>query len=219
MTAEKAPTILTRAGAEKLAARIRRNLAAADDDLLRAWEGEAWVPLGLESFGAFCELVTQDLLFVRLTVPQRRERILRLVEAGASQRDAALASGVSPATVNADVRWLEDTGQLQRPEQVRGSDGVLRPATVLRPVPAITSVDRCGLTLLMHEAWQRVDRAGDDGITCPELEKVARWRHGRTSSLLHRLERAGLVYRTGETREQYGTRHSVYRARPLTVAG
>jgi hypothetical protein len=216
MTAlEKAPTILTRTGAEKLRDRIRKNLAAADDDLLRAWEGRAWEALDLESFGAFCELVTADLLFVRLTVPQRRERVLRLVEAGASQRDAALASGVSAATVNADVAHLERTGQLTRPDQVRGSDGVLRPATVLRPELPQTNVDRCGLTLLMHEAWQRVDRTGEDGITCPELEKAARWRHGRTSSLLHRLERAGFVKRDGRTREQYGTRHSVYVALPL----
>jgi hypothetical protein len=215
MTAlEKAPTILTRAGAEKLAARIRRNLAAADDDLLRAWEGEAWVPLGLESFAEFCELATAGLEFVKLTVPARLERTLTLVQGGASIRDAAAASGVSPATTHADVQRLVRDGRLVRPEKVRGADGVLRPATVLPTTPQ-TNVDRCGLTLLMHEAWQRVDRTGEDGITCPELEKVARWRHGRTSSLLHRLERAGHVYRTGETREQYGTRHSVYRARPL----
>jgi hypothetical protein len=217
MTAlEKAPTILTRAGAEKLAARIRRNLAAADDDLLRAWEGRAWEALGLESFAEFCELATAGLEFVRLSVPARRERTLVLVQAGASQRDVAAATGVSPASVNADVKWLEDHGQLQRPERVRGADGVLRPATVLRPQPT-TSVDRCGLTLLMHEAWQRVERTGEQGITCPELERAARWRHGRTSSLLHRLERAGHVYRDGRTREHYGTQHSVYVARPLTL--
>jgi hypothetical protein len=214
---EKAPTILTRAGAEKLAARIRRNLAAADDDLLRAWEGCAWEPLGLESFAEFCELATAGLEFVRLSVPARLERTLVLVQGGASIRDAAAASGVSPATTHADVQRLVRDGRLQRPERVRGADGILRPATPLRAATPQTNVDRCGLTLLMHEAWQRVDRAGDDGITCPELERVARWRHGRTSSLLHRLERAGHVYRTGETREQYGTLHSVYRARPLAV--
>jgi DNA-binding IclR family transcriptional regulator len=49
------------------------------------------------------------------------------------------------------------------------------------------------------------------GMTCLELERKARWRHGRASSLLHRLERAGLVQRTGEFRDDYG----VYLALPL----
>lgn len=219
MTAlEKAPTILTRRGAELLRDRIRRNLRSVDDDLLRAWTGRAWEPLGLESFAAFCDMVTMDLEFVKLTVPARLERTLLLLNGGASIRDAAAASKVSPATTAADADKLAAQGRLQRPDKVRGADGVLRPATVLRAVPTTTSVDRCGLTLLMHEAWQRVERTGDDGITCPELERAARWRHGRASSLLHRLERAGFVYRDGSTREQYGTRHSVYRARPLTVA-
>lgn len=214
MTAEKAPTILTRVGAEKLTGRIRTLLDRADAELVRAWEGRVWEALDLPSWEAWCLESFPGLQVLRLSVPARRERTLQLVGAGASIRDAAVAAGVSPATTHADVTYLRGTGQLQQPEKVRGRDGVLRPATVAQPVQ--TSVDRCGLTLLMHEAWQRVERAGDEGITCPELERVARWRHGRASSLLFRLERAGLVVRDGRTREQYGTRHGVYVARPLT---
>ncbi len=213
---EKAPTILTRTGAVKLRDRIRRNLQTVDADLLRAWEGRAWEALGLESWAEFCDTITADLEFVRLRVPQRRERALVLLEGGASERDVAAACGVSPATAHTDVVHLVESGRLQRPELVRSADGALRPSTITRPEPApTTSVDRCGLTLLMHEAWQRVELGGDDGITCPELERATRWRHGRASSLLHRLERAGFVKRDGRTREKFGTRHSVYVALPL----
>jgi transposase len=212
MTAlEKAPTILTRAGALKLRDRIRRNLQAADDDLLRAWQGEAWVPLGLESFGAFCDMVTMDLEFVRLSVPVRRERVLQLVGAGASERDAAAACGVSPATIHADVVELQRDGRLVKPDMTRGADGVLRPATVERPAPQVNP-DRHGLTLLQHELWQRVDAAGEVGLTALELERRTRWRHGRVSALLHRLERRGAVVRD---REQVRDGYTAYVARPL----
>jgi hypothetical protein len=63
----------------------------------------------------------------------------------------------------------------------------------------------------MHEAWQRVAGCEDAGLTCLELERKARWRHGRASSLLNRLERCGLVFRDGRFRDGYG----VYLARPL----
>jgi hypothetical protein len=150
-------------------------------------------------------------VFVRLTVPARRERVLTLVEAGASERDVAAASGVSPATIHADVVDLVASGRLVKPERTRGADGVLRPATGVRPA-VVVNPDRHGLTLLMHEAYQRVDAAGDAGMTALELEKRTRWRHGRVSSLLHRLEKRGAVVRD---REQVRDGYTAYVALPL----
>lgn len=209
MSAEKAPTILTRAGAQRLVARIRKQALTLDADLLRAWEGRAWEALGLESWAEFCQQITVDLAFVRLTIPARESVVLTLIQGGASERDVAAAVGTSPATIHADVDRLVAGGRLTKPEKVRGADGVLRPATVA-PVESTTSVDRCGLTLLQHEAWQRLAAAGEQGLTCLELEKKARWRHGRTSGLLNRLERRGAAARPGAFRIAEGSSHAVY---------
>lgn len=215
MTAELATPLLTRDAAAQLTDRIRTLLERADTELVHAWEGRAWQALGFPSFADWCLESFPGLQVLRLGVPARRDRVLRLVESGASMRDTAAASGVSVGTIAADVKALEKDGRLVRPETVRGADGVHRPATAPRPVLVPVPVDRHGLTELMHDAWTHVQAAGLDGLTCPELEKVARWRHGRTSSLLHRLERAGHVVRDGQVRVQYGTRHAVYTARPL----
>jgi hypothetical protein len=143
--------------------------------------------------------------------------VLTLVQGGASERDVAAAVGTSPATIHADVQRLVDAGRLTKPEKVRGADGVLRPSSVA-PAEPTTSVERYGLTLLQHEAWQRLCAAGDAGLTCLELEKKARWRHGRTSGLLNRLERRGAAARQGAFRIAEGTSHAVYVALPLEQA-
>jgi DNA-binding IclR family transcriptional regulator len=131
---------------------------------------------------------------------------------GASERDIAAATGVSPASTHADLEALRERGELAgEPETTRSRDGRGRPARQQPATAAEAKVERHGLTILMHEAWQRVAGCEDAGMTCLELEKRARWRHGRASSLLNRLERTGLVQRTGQFREDYG----VYVARPL----
>jgi hypothetical protein len=211
---EKAPLILTKIGAQKLTDRIRQKLASADRDLAQAWQTRAWELLGFESWAAYCADLDRDLELVKLRPEARQEfaRGLRLV--GASERDIAAATGVSRGQAHADLQALRERGELAgEPTTTRGRDGRDRPAR--QPATgaesrAVAQTERRGLTILMHEAWQHVaDRPA--GMTCLELERKARWRHGRASSLLHRLERAGLVQRTGEFRDDYG----VYLALPL----
>lgn len=210
---ERAPTILTAAGARKLTASIARKLQDADGELLRAWEGRVWEALDLPDWSTWCAVSFPELQSVRLAVPTRQERakVLRLV--GASEREIAAATGVSPASTHADLTALRERGELDgEPATVRSGDNRERPARQpATEARAAAQVQRHGLTILMHEAWQRVDAAGETGLTCLELERRTRWRHGRASSLLNRLERAGLVRRDGRFRDGYGT----YLALPL----
>ncbi len=213
MTAvEKAPTILTRVGAEKLTARIAQKLDSADADLARAYEGRVWEALGLESWEAWVSTRLPDLVHIKLSVPARVERAVGLRLVGASERAIAAASGVSVGTAHSDLERARKAGQLQdEPATTTSRDGSVRPARQQPATAAEAKVERHGLTILMHEAWQRVAGCGDAGMTCWELERKARWRHGRASSLLHRLERAGYVRRDGRIREDHG----VYVAQPL----
>lgn len=208
---QKAPTILTRAGAEKITARIAQKLDSADQDLARAYEGRVWEALELESWEAWCAARLPQLQHLRLTVPVRVERAVELRLVGASERAIAAACGVSPGTAHTDLERARAAGQLeQEPDTVASLDSRRRPAR--QPATAAEAkVERHGLTILMHEAWQRVAGCEDAGMTCLELEKKARWRHGRASSLLHRLERAGYVRRVELFRDGYG----VYVAQPL----
>ena len=208
---QKAPLILTEIGARKLTDRIRQQLATADEDLARAYECSAHQLLGHATWAAYCAAEFPDLVHVKLAVPARQERVKALRLVGASERAIAAACGVSPALAHADLVELRERGELDDTDaKVTSLDGRERPAR--QPATAAEAkVERHGLTILMHEAWQRVAGCGDAGMTCLELEKKARWRHGRASSLLHRLERAGLVERDGTFRDGYGA----YLALPL----
>lgn len=208
----KAPLILTEAGARRLTDRIRQQLITVDADLASAFELNAHRLLGYATWSAYCAAEFPQLEQVTLRPQARLECVKALREVGASERAIAAAVRVSPAQAHADLVKLRERGELDDTgARVRSLDGRDRPAQTGTETRAAAQVERHGLTILMHEAWQRVDAAGDAGLTCLELERKARWRHGRASSLLHRLERAGLAVRDGRAREDYG----VYVSRPL----
>lgn len=208
----KAPLILTEAGARRLTERIRQQLATVDADLASAFELNAHRLLGYASWSAYCSAEFPQLEHVTLKAPARLECVKALREVGASERAIAAAVRVSPAQAHADLVELRERGELDDTDaKVRSLDGRDRPAQTGAETRAAAQVQRHGLTILMHEAWQRVAGCEDAGMTCLELERKTRWRHGRASSLLHRLERAGLVVRDGRMRDDYG----VYVARPL----
>lgn len=217
MPLEKAPTILTAAGARKLTTSIARKLEDADAELVRAFDGRIWEALDLPDWSTWVAVSFPDLQAIKLSVPARQERakVLRLV--GASERDIAAATGVSPASTHADLAALRGRGELAgEPTTTRSRDGRDRPARQPATTPReVAQQARGGLTILMSEAWQRVEQAGDAGLTALELERKTRWRHGRVSSLLHRLERRGAVVRD---REQVRDGYVAYIALPLDPA-
>jgi len=216
MHAEKAPLMLTEVGARRLTDRIRQQLATVDEDLARAWECGAWQLLGHDSWAAYCAAEFRDLTHVKLAVSARQERVKALRLVGASERAIASATGVSPAAVHADLVELRRRGELDDTEAtVTGLDGKRRDAT--QPATGMVArvqaqTERHGLTLLLFEAWQRLDAAGEVGLTALEMERKTRWRHGRVSSLLHRLEKCGAAVRD---REQVRDGYTAYRSLPL----
>jgi transposase len=214
----RAFTQLTRKGAELTLARVRRQLRTLDEDVARLYHGGAAELLGYGAgaagWKALCADLFADLEMLRPTPAARLERVAELRRQEMSQRGIADALGVSPAQVNADVRQLEERGE-QLPDNVVSLNGARRkargdrteeqqPATQL---PA--DLEHLQLTELMRTALEHVAGQLDAGLTCAELELETGWGHGRSSSLLYRLERAGLVHRPGVFRGP----HSAYVAR------
>jgi hypothetical protein len=214
---QKAPTILTRAGAEKITARIAQKLDSADADLARAYVGRVWEALDLPDWDAWVATRLPQLDHLKLSIPVRLERVKELRLVGASERAIAAACGVSPASTHADLERLRADGQLpDEPGTVTSLDGRRRPSQ--QPATAAEAreaaqIERHGLTLLLMECYQRIEQAGDAGLTALELERKTRWRHGRVSSLLHRLEKHGAAVRD---REQTRDGYVAYVAQPLS---
>jgi hypothetical protein len=182
---EKAPTILTEAGARRLTARIRDALALADDLLVQAWQGRAWEPLGHGSWEEYVAAELPQLRLIRLSVPDRRERAAAMRDAGMSYRAIAATMDVSEGTIRNDLR--DHTG----PEVVVSLDGARRPARGHR-TPAVDPYEGMSRT---EETLARVRAQGDRGLTSVELGLETDWPVGSASGALSKLERRGLIRR------------------------
>lgn len=167
---------LDAAAARRLTAEIRNALALADDLLARAFAGRAWAALGHADWPAYCAAELPELRHLKLRAGPRRERVAALLDAGASQRDIAAATGAALGTINGDVTRL------------RGAD--------VAPAPATSKVAR---TLQLLEA------AGPAGLTVHQLVRATRWHHGQASAVLSRLAAAGRIdYAAPARRGQVG---------------
>lgn len=187
-TREKAPTILTAAGARKLTARIRDALALADDLLVRAYEGKAWEALGHASWPAFIAAELPELRMVKLRTEVRREWVRKLLEAGASVREAAVAAGTSVGSAHNDARvlgFVEERSELNTP---RAAEQPVSP-----PLPQVSNVDR---------AVALVAAQGARGLTVRELCHEADWHHGQASGALTKAHQRGLIARSDVYRDR-----------------
>lgn len=216
----RAFTQLTRKGAELTLARVRKQLRTLDEDVARLYHGGAAELLGYGSgaagWKALCADLFADVEMLRPTPAARLERVAELRRQEMSQRAIGDALGVSPAQVNADLRKLEERGE-ELPDNVFSLDGARRKARGERtaepdeqPAPQLPwDLEHLALSALMREALEHVAGQLDAGLSCAELELETGWGHGRASSLLYRLERAGLIHRPGIFRGP----HCVYVAR------
>jgi hypothetical protein len=211
----RAHTVLTRRGAEMTVARVRQQLRSLDEDVARLYHGGAAELLGYGpgagGWKALCAELFADLEMLRPTPAARLERVAELRRQEMSTRAIGDALDVSAATVVNDLRKLEARGE-ELPDNVVSLDRARRPAaTERKPEPPqprdLPELDGLGLTELMREALEHVAGQMDGGLTCAELELETEWGHGRASSLLYRLERRGLVARSG-----FRGPHSVYRS-------
>lgn len=190
-TREKAPTILTAAGARKLTARIRDALALADDLLVRAYEGRAWEALGHASWPAYCAQELPQLRMLRLSKVAQTEHFTELAKQGLSTHATAAAYGVSQGTVRNRLKGVD------LPDTVMSRDGRRRPSRAPeRPTPPVaarvSNVDR---------AVAEVARSGAAGLTYIELCARLKWRGGQATGALSEAYRRGLVVSSGTFRD------------------
>jgi DNA-binding MarR family transcriptional regulator len=202
--AEQLHAQLDEGAARPLVARIREQLTSLDADVAAAYHGGAAVALGYgagaKGWTALCADLFADVTMLRPTPAARLERVLELRRQELSTRAIGDALGVSAATVSTDLDKLRARGE-QLPDNVRslddkrrgGANSGRRAAPV--PAPARLVPVELALTELMRTALEHVAGCGDAGATLYDVADALRWREGRTSSLLHRLERAGLVRR------------------------
>lgn len=108
---------VTKERAEYLVRAIRSGLSGLHPMVVEAYEGRAWEPLGYTSWKALCEAE----FALTLAIPQRREAVQEMTEAGLSTPAQAQVLGVNQSTVVRDQRVMQDAS-LDRPDTT-GLDG------------------------------------------------------------------------------------------------
>jgi hypothetical protein len=192
---------LTAAEAEQLLDTVCRQAEALDASLGRLYHGGAAEALGFGSgakgWAALCRAKLAHLEWLHIKPgPKRTERIVDLARQQLPTRAIGSAVGLSAATVTGELAKARAAG-VQLPDNVVSLDGRRRPARQAeRPVEAPRVMpEPPPLSELMRTALEAVWLAGEAGLTLHELVDGQRWREGRCTSLLNRLERAGLVRR------------------------
>jgi uncharacterized protein YerC len=152
---------------------IRNALEVADQELGRALAERDWEVYDLASFEEYCAEKLPDLVHIKLRAPERRARVKKLLEAGATRRQLAAATGASLGQVQKDVVALR--GPQER--------------SLVNATPSLTGESRA------DQVVRLVGLAGDEGMTVRELCARARIHHGAASGALSRVHRQGRVRR------------------------
>jgi hypothetical protein len=117
---------MNRKEAQAITSRIRKWVDACPvEDIMQAFEGRVWEPLGYLTWGEWCD---GELGGFNLPAPQRKAAVSDLAGRGMSNRAIAEVVGASRRTVDSDVK---SGGQNCPPGKVTGQDGKTYP----RPQP------------------------------------------------------------------------------------
>lgn len=195
-TAAVAPLDVARA--RKLTRKLREALTVAVDLLTEVFDGRAWEPLGYATWDAYCAAELPELAQLQLVGEERQKLLAELRGRGMSLRAIAAPFGLSPQTVQRDLKAAGV--QLAT---VTSLDGRQRPASA--PVGDVEATARPRLTNVAR-AVLYVQEAGEAGRTVHDVTKRLRLNQCAVSALLSRLAADGrLVYRQPAKRGQTGT--------------
>jgi hypothetical protein len=194
---------LTRQEAERLLDDAVRQAEALDATMGRLYHGGAAAALGYGSgakgWAALCKDRLRHLEWLHIKPgPRRLDAVRDLRREELSTRAIGDVLGISAASVTTDLAQCRARGD-QLPDNVRSLDDRRRSATQTpRPAaapPAPLVPAELTLTELMRTVLEHVAGCGAAGASLYDVADALRWREGRVSSLLHRLERAQLVRR------------------------
>jgi len=189
---EKAPTILTRRGAELLTEKIGKALDRASRLLVQAYEGRAWEALGFVSWEAYTAAHFGEVAGIKLERPDRVRLVAALTLDGRNRAQVAEHLGVSLGTVQHDLEVagvIDLTAKRAAREAKRTAD-----APAVEPPVAMSKRDR---------AVQLVAEQGDRGLTALELTEVTGWTGGSATGTMSDIGRQRRVTRTEVYRRGY----------------
>lgn len=140
VTGEAYAAGLTPFEARHLTDEIRQTLTLGHDLLIRAYTGQAWRPLGYESWDAYCAQEFYEARMVRLDREQRREIVAEMRQAGMSTPAIGAALGVSDETARRDIHAVSTS--VEMPTRITMTDGRERASTTTPARPTAARGDQ-----------------------------------------------------------------------------
>jgi len=173
---------LSAAEARALTEDIRADLTSLAAKLAAAREGCAYLALGYHSHWQWLEVEFGNIADLRLPTVERRAIHGSMTEDGLSVTEIQEKTGFSRGTIHADRKALGLVADRPAPKPVNPYEGLSCP----------------------QEALRRILAAGEQGMTCAELEAATHWKHQTASPTLRRLEKRGRIRRDGRFRKGFG---------------
>lgn len=140
--------VMSESDARALIDSLKQAVEIAERQIIRAWEGRAWLALGYESWDEMAA-VEFSSHYIKIAPDERRAKAIEMAKVGMSTRAIGSALGVSKSTISDDLRCPEsDTSPDDdravpsaeppeaEPSQVTGLDGKTYPKPA--PKPALT---------------------------------------------------------------------------------
>jgi hypothetical protein len=190
---------MTREEVDRRVESIREALAFSLRGLAELRAADAHLVAGYDSWHEACEAWFGDLRSLRLTgspeaVAEREALVRSMREQGTPTRAIRERLGVSSYAVQQALREADPA-----PEVLVGADGRQRAARtgmrpVVEPLPAPAG-----------KVWQQAAewlRRHPEGLTIPELAKVAEWSEGAASGALSDVRARGMAVRLEERRNR-----------------
>lgn len=183
---------LSRADVLATVERLRRQLDDVLAELVRLYDGRAWVALGFPSWQAFTAAELPQL--EQLGAVDKRAAVIELRRHGASLRAAAQPFGLSAATAKA---YVDEAGV--KLATVTSLDGRARPATSTSTRTARPRIRRTDRVV------ELVAAAGPQGLSVVDVAERTRWQRHVVSATLTRLTQSGrLTYDPPARRGLFG---------------